>query len=431
MSEPNRREIELLAIGDMHLGRRPAGLPASLALDGERLGPTEAWRRTVSLAIERRVDIVALAGDLVEREDDFFEAYRELRDGVGRLAENGIAVCGVAGNHDVMVLPRLADELDHFRLLGRDGRWEAWTTGPDHDGLTLHGWSFPDRQVRVSPLADGGPGRRPGLNLGLLHCDRDAHDSPYAPVSSAQLRSAGLDGWLLGHIHRPDALTVDLPHGYLGSLSGLHPGETGPRGPWQLSIANGRLVHVEQHALAPLHWQRLDLDLSDLENPEAARSRLLERLGALEREVDAHRVPPDAVGLRIRLTGRTRLAGAVRDLLESEFDHNLSTTRERNVFLERLESRTRPPEDLHALAERTDHAGLLARRLLLLERDPDDPDRRALIEKLRARLRDPVEQPRWRGLEALELDDRQVAEWIAETGSRLLERLLAQRGERQ
>jgi exonuclease SbcC len=133
-------------------------------------------------------------------------------------------VLGVAGNHDVQVLPRLADSVPGFGLLGRGGRWEVVELRSRDGGqIRVAGWSFPAAQVRTSPLADGlsvaGPGT--GLLVGLLHCDRDVAGSPYAPVRSAELEAAPVDAWLLGHIHRPGVLSPPRPMGYLGSLCGL------------------------------------------------------------------------------------------------------------------------------------------------------------------------------------------------------------------
>ena len=70
--------IRLLAIGDMHLGRQPSRLPAELAHQAHDLGPQKAWERTVQQAIKQQVDLVVLAGDLVDQEDNFFEAFRPL-----------------------------------------------------------------------------------------------------------------------------------------------------------------------------------------------------------------------------------------------------------------------------------------------------------------------------------------------------------------
>jgi len=419
--------IRLLAAGDMHLGRRPARLPDELAGEGRRYGPSAAWQRTVDQAIEHAVDIVALAGDVVEQEDDFFEAYRDLKAGVERLAAAGITVIGVSGNHDVQVLPRLAAEIQSFRLLGAGGDWEVFEFADGQARLTIHGWSFPHKQVRTSPLAGHRFERGEGIHLGLLHCDRDQRDSVYAPVTSGELAAAGLDGWLLGHIHRPDALTAPNPSGYLGSLSGLHPGEHGVRGPWLIEIEHGRIQRVEQWPLAPLQWQRMVLDLTGIEQPEDALGRLLREIETLEAELNRRHQPPLAVGLRIRLTGRTGLGGAVAEALSGEA--NVSGSHACVYFIESVIVATRPETDLAELAEREqgNYLGLLARRLQVLDGPAEDHERQRLIEGARRQLESTIDQPRWAGLDRPSMDDDQLADQLADTGIRLLEDLIRQR----
>ncbi|MFS8609653.1 MAG: metallophosphoesterase, partial [Gammaproteobacteria bacterium] len=102
--------LKILAIGDLHLGRVPSRLPADLRDDARRYGPSEVLERIVRYATESRIDAVVLAGDVVEHDYDFFEAYRDLRGTVGRLLAAGIRVLAVAGNHDTVVLPRLAGQ---------------------------------------------------------------------------------------------------------------------------------------------------------------------------------------------------------------------------------------------------------------------------------------------------------------------------------
>src|SRR5690606_28513558 len=138
-----------------------------------------------------------------------------LREGVERLTAAGIAVLGVAGNHDVKVLPRLADSVPGFRLLGRGGQWERTLVRGRGGEADILGWSFPERVVHDNPLAAGLPPREGRLTLGLLHCDRDQSGSRYAPVSSRDLDEAPVDAWLLGHIHKPDAMGGPRPQGYL------------------------------------------------------------------------------------------------------------------------------------------------------------------------------------------------------------------------
>ena len=182
--------MKILAVGDMHLGRTPSRLPPEL--HAPDLGPAEAWRRSVAAAVDEGVKAVLLAGDVVDRDDDFFEAYRALESGVNTLAEADIDVIGVAGNHDVKVLPRLVRHIARFRLLGEGGRWEPCRIEADRESVTLWGWSFPQARVLSSPLEGHSLDPTPGINLGLLHCDRDAGpDSPYAPTQPAGARARG------------------------------------------------------------------------------------------------------------------------------------------------------------------------------------------------------------------------------------------------
>lgn len=419
--------LKLLAVGDIHLGRRPSRLPAALADRARDLGPAGAWARTVDLAIREGVHAVVLAGDVIERDKDFYEGYRELQSGVRRLTEAGIQVLGVAGNHDVRVLPRLARHIPAFRLLGAGGAWEALELDGGGEPLTLWGWSFPQERVPHSPLAGFRFERHPGPNLGLLHCDRDQPGSPYAPVASAELRAAGLDGWLLGHIHAPDALTAETPSGYLGSLTGMDPGEPGAHGPWLIRIERGRIAAVTQQVLAPLRWTALDVDISGLESADDVRPLLLERLQALDGAVADAAVAPEAVGLRIRLTGRSRFGASAAALYgEADREHVFSGARGSHYFIERLTVDTRPEVALAELAERSDPPGLLARRLLLLDRPADDPDRQALLAEARRRLDPVARDARWQALGREHLDDPSAAEWLRRSGTRLLERMLAQ-----
>lgn len=417
----------LLAVGDLHLGARPSRLPDELTGRSAELGTAGVWRRIVDQAIEQGVNAVVLAGDVVEDEDDFFEAYRELATGVERLLAADVRILAVVGNHDVRVLPRLADQLSGFELLGRGGEWESVTLESAGTELTLHGWSFPSPRFQESPLNGASLERGPGINLGVLHADRDQPASPYAPVSSAELRDAGLDGWLLGHIHRPDALSVEIPSGYLGSATGLDPGESGARGPWLLELNTGGIQSVTQWRLAPLHWARLPVDLTGITAPEDAQERLVAAVQALDEALADHRVLPEAAALRVEFTGRTDLGAGVARLMERESLGALRAGRGRvHYFVETLRYATQPVIDLAELARRADPVGLLAQRLQLLEREPDDPERQTLIRQAHQQLHQQAGRSHWQALPGQGITEADVEDWLQRSGMAALERLLAQ-----
>ena len=455
--------MKLLAVGDMHLGRTPSRLPQELANRARALGPAEAWRRAVNAAIAAGVKAVLLAGDVVERDDDFFEAYRELSQGVRRLTDEGIEVIGVAGNHDVRVLPRLAEQIPQFQLLGHGGQWQRCEIREGNEVVSLWGWSFPQAQVHRSPLNGARLERGAGISVGLLHCDRGATNSPYAPVAGSELDQAGLDGWLLGHIHKPDDLAAPSPNGhfspngYLGSLTGLDRSETGTRGPWLITLADGQIAQVRQLPLAPLRWEHLEVPLDGLNEAGEAQDHLLQAVRKFDEKPNEQRnhaleaVPglegrsggPTAVGLRVRFTGRTRFGTAAADAIPKDDRGQIYIGNgDAHYFIESIQSATRPEINLQELAERQDPVGLLAQRLLWLEqpegtegaaghaeqdeRNEAAKQRAILIETARQRLDAQARHPRWIGLQAATPDP---VEWLRESGFRALDMLLAQNGE--
>lgn len=421
--------MKLLAVGDIHLGKRPSRLPGELQAQARDLSPVGAYERIIDAACSEGVDIVAFAGDVVEREKDFFEAYRELKKGVSRLTESEITVVGVVGNHDAQVLPRLADEIQDFHLLGLGGNWESFTHHAGSESVVIWGWSFPRQRVTESPLADLRFERlEDGPNLGLMHCDRNQPGSPYGPVADLQLESSGLDGWLLGHIHKPDQLSIDNLSGYLGSITGMDSSEVGARGPWMITIEGGRISGVEQLVLAPLRWESLSVDLSGIVNAVKAKDRLLHNLRELDAELCIDKWIPEAVGLQVNLTGQSRFGKEAQEQFSAEDRaYIFQGERETRYFIDRLDVSTLPEVALETLSEHTDPAGLLASRLLILDRPSDDTERQEMIANARHHLAFLARDTRWSSLQPSALDEEQTVELLRRAGSRLLERLLAQR----
>ncbi|WP_456429842.1 metallophosphoesterase family protein [Rhodocaloribacter sp.] len=357
--------IRLLCTGDLHLGRFPARVPddASLSVAG-------VWLDTVDSARERRVDAVLLTGDVVDASNKFFEAYGALRRGLERLAEAGIPVFAVAGNHDFDVLGNLADTLpDTFTLLGRDGTWgTTWLPREGTPVLRLLGWSFPASHVNTSPLETLALEPAEVPTLGLLHTDLDQTQSRYAPVTRQALNDIDVAAWLLGHIHKP----TRYPHrdGFLlypGSLQPLDPGETGQHGPWLLEVYPSGQVTAEQLPLATLRYRERDLDVGGIDTREDLERHVTITLEEDLRGLVEAQPSLSHVVYRLRLTGHTSLH---RDLpgLASRIEEDLSVP-SGNVtgVVDRVFVHTRPEISLDRLTGRQDMMGFLARLLQSLE----------------------------------------------------------------
>lgn len=420
--------IKLLAVGDLHIGRLPSRLPESLTGRALDFSPARAWEQTVELACSEGVHAVVLAGDVVESDRDFFEALPRLQAGIEKLTEAGIRILAVTGNHDVQVLPKLAARIPSFELLGEGGEWQSVTLQADKaESLTLWGWSFPAAQVRNSPLANfpGRLGSKPAI--GVLHCDRDQSDSPYAPVTSGELRAANLDGWLLGHIHQPDDLGPHNPAGYLGSVVGLDAGEAGQRGPWLLEWDGGVLKRFSQMPLGPIRWQRLTVDLAGVNEPTQVASRFADAMDQLSVALDERGDRSQLIAIRLTLTGETTLSNDVLldAMPEPEQTQHLSGHTERAWFIERYRIEAKPYRPLEEIARRDDQPGLLAKRLLTLEQNHGDPARERLIDEAMQVAEHTLSDGGWRDLPGERPTREQVAGWLQARGQDALRAMLA------
>ncbi len=430
-------EVRLLAIGDVHLGTRPGSLPDDLSasgVDARDLAPAAALEGAVAAAIEHRVDAVLFAGDVVESTNARFEALLPLEAALRRLAEARIRVIAVAGNHDVEALPRLAQRLEGFELLGTGGHWEATTVdGADGSSVEILGWSFPEQQVRSSPVARllAEPVERAGAGIprvGLLHADLDASGGSYAPVARRELDAAGVDAWLLGHIHVPSLGAGGDLCGYLGSLVGLDPSETGVHGPW-LIRADADGLHAQQLPIAPLRWERIEADVQAIEHADDLGELILDAAERRAREIQREGATPQALGVRIRLVGATPIYEELRRWLAAESWRGVRRLVEHTlVFVDKLIDGMELSVDLAAIAAGDDPPALLARKLLLLDAEEGG----ALLDAARVELRETAAATSWLPLDDTRgavdpLSDDALRALLKRASTRALHALLAQR----
>ncbi|MCY3002496.1 MAG: DNA repair exonuclease [Planctomycetota bacterium] len=421
--------FELLAVGDIHLGRTPQGLPAGF--EPERFSPRAAWQAAVEEALRRKVDAVALLGDVVDHDRNFLEAYSPLRQGVEKLLAAGIQVVAIVGNHDVEVLPRLAREISGLRLLGAGGAWEALELRGRAGGtLRLVGWSFPRPRVTEDPVASLPAALRGRANLptlGLVHGELDASASYHAPLRRTLLAACGFDGWLLGHVHQPTLDSSKDSIGYLGSLVGLDAGEQGRRGPWSVRVEANGAIRFEHLPLARIRWEALELALDADSAPEQVESQLVRLFEAAAKAPARQWGDAELVAVRLAVRGRSsRRREIVQRLRELEQGTPVSTG-SLTFFLEKLEDRTQPELELESLAKQHHAAGGVARRLLALQ-DPASPERSALLRKARQREETLRSNPSFVLPEFQPCDDETLVRELTEQGFQLLERLVQGEG---
>lgn len=362
-------DLTLLCTGDIHLGRHPSRIPPEL--DGQEFSPRSIWLSTVKEAIDRNVDALVVTGDIVDRENRYFEAFGAFENGVTELAEADIPLVAVGGNHDSDALPRMISDLDRkgLQLLGEGGEWGRWTLQSDDEPLLhLDGWSFSNEEVLDSPIDDYEV--EPDADVpvvGLLHADVDARGSRYAPVGLSELRGSQIDGWLLGHIHLPGVLVESDPFVfYPGSPQPLDPGEREAHGPWELRIDENGSIEADHIPLASIRYEELSLDVGDIEDYTTVATEVSDAVTEFVRE----EVETGYLELflpRVTLIGRTPAHADLienQDTVEDDLALQIGSL---PVRVEKLEIETQPAIDLEEYAGGDSPAAWIAELLQAID----------------------------------------------------------------
>lgn len=185
-------------------------------------------------------DLVLLSGDIFDGVYTW-ETVRLLRNA---LEECRVPVLIAPGNHD---------------FYGPGSPWmeELW---PDNVHIFIGGMSFadlPELNCRVygagytsmdcPALLDGFRAEGEGYRIGVLHGDPTRANSPYCPVTAAQVEQSGLDYLALGHIHRAGGFQAgDAFCAWPGCPMGRGWDETGDKGVCIVTLNDTVEIRMEQ-----------------------------------------------------------------------------------------------------------------------------------------------------------------------------------------
>jgi DNA repair protein SbcD/Mre11 len=374
--------MKFLVSADLHLGRSSSG---SALPDYER-SSSAAWYSMVDYAVKHSVDGVLLAGDIIDKDNRYFEALPVLRRGFEQLKDAGIPVIMTAGNHDFDVLPAVMNQGggDGVHFLGPGGKWSCLTLDVKGESVRFVGWSFPERYFRSSPLdlpdlAVAAPPLPSIPTIGLLHCDVGVPDSPYAPVPATAFDRTVADVWVLGHIHKPGVLREHPICIYPGSPQPLSAKETGWHGAWVLTLYEGAFS-VEPVTTSAIRFETVQVDVKDSNTAvmlfETVTSAIQDFIIGIssggehlsELVVDLVMIGESQNPLNIKIWSdsfdHTEING-VKVTMRSVSDHGVTA-----------------PLDLNALSMENSPAGILATAILDIQHGRDS----VFIQNLRAEL---------------------------------------------
>ena len=366
-------DITIICAADLHLGRQVGPfLKNSFSI--------LAWEKLIETCLQKNliIDALLLAGDVIDSDDLFIEMYGILKKGIKKLLENDIKVIAIAGNHDPQVLNQIQKSLDvpGFHLLGRNGDWERLTLNIKGKNLHIDGISFTNAIMESNPFDKYKLTYPPKTEplIGLLHCDVGVSSSKYGPVLATDFYKMEHNAWILGHIHIPKQISSRPLVHYCGSLQGLDISEQGSHGALMLTITQSNVITIKPLPLAPLRWEYLSIDLSNF-SLDDWESRLFQEIeNQLIQQIQSENDHLEVVGLRLTLKGRTQIFRELRSNLKKIEDQESSgfylNGKWISYFIESIQNETKPLYDLERLAEGSDFAGTLAKKLLNFKKSP-------------------------------------------------------------
>lgn len=414
--------MRFLHAADLHLDSPLRGLDRyeGAPVDDVRGATRRAFENLVATALSERVDLVVISGDLYDGDWPDHNTGLFFVKGVTQLAEAGIPVAIVRGNHDAASKLTKSLRLPRNVHLLADAKPE--TVVLDEIGVAVHGQSFVTPAV-LDDLASAYPAPIQGcFNIGLLHTSlngRPGHDN-YAPTTLDVLRGKGYDYWALGHIHAAEIVLREPWVVYPGNTQGRDIRESGAKGCSLVSVENGVVLDHRAIALDVMRWDKLLLDIATLPDLDSL-------LDAATVEIRRRLAQSDGrtLALRVRIAGSGplhRMLAAQPETVEQQLRSAAIEASNAQVWIEKVELTTRPQLDLDRIAERDDPLGLLVRELRGLA--ADDVARSAVAEEAFRDLLQKLPVELREGANALRLDAPDVlAELLGEVEGKLIAHL--------
>jgi exonuclease SbcD len=110
--------IRVLHLADIHIGMENYGRPdPATGLHSRVVDFLKCLSEAVDYALENEVDLAIFAGDAYKNRDPSSTHRREFSRRIKRLADAGVPVVMVVGNHDMPVAEKRASSVDIFRTL--------------------------------------------------------------------------------------------------------------------------------------------------------------------------------------------------------------------------------------------------------------------------------------------------------------------------
>jgi DNA repair protein SbcD/Mre11 len=415
------KAMKFIHCADVHLDTPLQGLaeyPGAPTTE-IRNATRRAFEKVLDAAISEEVDFLIIAGDLYDTGLKSFESALFFNKQMARLADEGIDVYLIYGNHDAA--SKLIKQLRRPKNLHVFRAAEAQTFRDDKLRVALHGQSFSTPEVTEDLAALYPPAVPEHFNIGVLHTNLGgiSEHANYAPCSLQTLKNKGYQYWALGHVHSRQILCTDPYIVYPGNVQGRNGREQGEKSCELVTVADGGTISIMPILTSVVPWTEICIDASRCQSADEVYERIRTSLGALLLQ-NRERV----MAIRLKISGTTSAHAELSRDLDQVRNEVISVANECGnglLWVERVQVETVPTADRAALLTRDDPVGEIVRMAATFQSDPEAIANISSIQELQKKL--PVELSE--GTDPITLDRTTLTAALQEGEELLLSRLSA------
>jgi exonuclease SbcD len=271
--------LKILHTADIHLGAKFSGLGNKGASQREQLRAT--FKNVIATAIDERVNIVLIAGDLFDANQQPQRNIDLVIEQFNLLGSNNIPVCLIPGTHDSF------DSSSIYRKVDFEGRCSNLKIFTDENisckeypnlDLTVYGKPNLSNKSRISPLKGLKRATSSRFHIAI------AHGSFYIPEKIAEddhifrleeVKASGMDYLALGHWHRVYSCSGKPPAWYCGPPEWI-PDQRERGAVLLVSLSDSGEVKVESKMLGLRDYDEPEIDMGGIQDLATLKARISE-----------------------------------------------------------------------------------------------------------------------------------------------------------
>ncbi len=273
--------LKLLHTADIHLGAKFLGLGEKGALQRDHL--KSSFKKITTLAKDENVNVVLIAGDLFDSNEQSKTNIDLVVEQFQLLAESNIAVCIIPGTHDCYDNRSVYRKYDLENLCSyltvfKNDEWQ-YKEFPEID-LTIYGRPNLSNKSYTSPLNGLKRMTETRFHVAMAHGSLNipgqiAEDDHVFSID--EIQNSGMHYIALGHWHRPYACTTDgVITQYAGPPEMISTDQKEPGSVVLVTIKESGTIEREIRRISNRYCDEIEVDLSDIGDTSELKQRISE-----------------------------------------------------------------------------------------------------------------------------------------------------------